>query len=50
MGDLTTIVGFIAGFPTTAANLPQIWKTYRSKSEEGVSFRMLLILAVGVAL
>jgi MtN3 and saliva related transmembrane protein len=50
MNELTTIVGFLAGFATTAANLPQVWKTYRNKSGEGLSFRMLLTLAVGVAL
>ena len=50
MGDLTTIVGFMAGFVTTAANLPQVWKTYRSKSGEGLSFRMLLALAIGLGL
>ena len=50
MGQLATIVGFIAGIITTAANLPQVWKTYRTKSGEGLSFRMLLALAVGLAL
>ena len=50
MADLTTIVGFMAGFVTTAANLPQVWKTYRSKSGEGLSFRMLLALAIGLVL
>jgi MtN3 and saliva related transmembrane protein len=50
MGELTTIVGFMAGFVTTAANLPQVWKTYRSKSAEGLSFRMLVALAIGIGL
>ena len=50
MGELTTIVGFTAGLVTTAANLPQVWKTYRTKSGEGLSFRMLLMLAVGLGL
>jgi MtN3 and saliva related transmembrane protein len=50
MSNLSTIVGFIAGVVTTAANLPQVWKTYRSKSGEGLSFRMLLALAIGLAL
>ena len=49
-GELSTIVGFIAGLVTTAANLPQVWKTYRSKSAEGLSFRMLLALAIGLGL
>ena len=50
MVDLTTTVGFMAGFVTTAANLPQVWKTYRCKSGEGLSFRMLLALAIGLGL
>jgi len=50
MSELTAIVGFMAGFVTTVANLPQVWKTYRSKSGEGLSFRMLLALAIGVGL
>jgi MtN3 and saliva related transmembrane protein len=50
MSELTTMVGFMAGFVTTAANLPQVWKTYRTKSGEGLSFRMLLGLAIGVGL
>jgi MtN3 and saliva related transmembrane protein len=50
MAELTTIVGFIAGMVTTTANLPQVWKTYRNKSGEGLSFRMLLMLGIGVGL
>ena len=50
MYERTTIVGFIAGSVTTAANLPQVWKTYHGKSGEGLSFRMLLALAIGLGL
>jgi MtN3 and saliva related transmembrane protein len=50
MSELPTLLGFIAGLVTTAANLPQVWKTYRSRSGEGLSFRMLLALAIGLAL
>jgi MtN3 and saliva related transmembrane protein len=50
MYEHTTIVGFIAGLVTTAANLPQVWKTFRNKSGEGLSFRMLLTLAIGLGL
>jgi MtN3 and saliva related transmembrane protein len=48
--NLAGIVGFLAGTLTTAANLPQVWKTYRDKSGEGLSFRMLMLLSVGLAL
>jgi MtN3 and saliva related transmembrane protein len=47
---LSSYVGFLAGLLTTAANVPQVWKTYRSRSAEGLSFRMLVILASGLAL
>src|ERR1700730_11485714 len=50
MTDVTTIVGFIAGLVTTTANLPQVWATYRKKSGEGLSFRMLVMLGIGVGL
>jgi hypothetical protein len=42
MNDLATMVGFLAGLVTTAANLPQVWKTYRNRSAEGLSFRLQL--------
>ena len=47
---LSTCVGFLAGLLTTAANVPQVKKTYRSRSGEGLSFRMLVVLASGLAL
>ena len=47
---MVSIIGFLAGTLTTAANLPQVWKTYRDKSAVGLSFRMLLILSLGLAL
>lgn len=50
MFEYTTVVGFLAGLLTTAANLPQVWKTYHEKSGEGLSFRMLLTLCIGLAL
>jgi MtN3 and saliva related transmembrane protein len=43
------IVGFIAGTLTTASSLPQVLKTYRMKSAETLSYRMVLLLSAGVA-
>jgi len=43
-------VGFLAGLLTTAANVPQVITTYRHHSGKGLSFRMLLILCVGLAM
>jgi MtN3 and saliva related transmembrane protein len=50
MEGSTNVVGFLAALLTTAANIPQVWKTYRDKSGEGLSFRMLLSLWIGLAL
>ena len=50
MNSLTMAIGFVAGILTATANVPQVWKTYKTKSGEGVSFRMLLILSLGLAL
>ena len=36
---LSSYVGFPAGLLTTAANIPEVSKTYRSRSGEGLSFR-----------
>jgi MtN3 and saliva related transmembrane protein len=46
----SSAIGFLAGLLTTAANVPQVWKTYRTRSGEGLSFRMLVTLASGLAL
>jgi MtN3 and saliva related transmembrane protein len=50
MINFQSTVGFLAGVLTTAANIPQVWKTYKNRSAEGLSFRMLLVLASGLAL
>ena len=42
-------VGLLAGILTTCANIPQVIKTYRMRSGEDLSMRMLLILAAGLA-
>jgi len=49
-GFWSSSIGFAAGLLTTAANVPQILKTYKTKSAEGLSFRMILTLAVGLLL
>lgn len=46
----TEAIGFIAGLLTTASNVPQVLTTWRKRSGEGLSFRMLLALACGLAL
>ena len=48
--DAPDFVGLLAGILTTSANVPQVLKTYRTRSAEGLSRRMLLTLASGLAL
>lgn len=42
------ILGFVAASITTAAFLPQVYKTWKTKSAESLSLSMLLIFMVGV--
>lgn len=48
--DFTTTLGLVAGTLTTAAYFPQVVKTWRSKSADGISWSMLFILCAGVAM
>ncbi len=42
-------VGIIAGCMTTASFLPQVVKTYRTRSVVDISLRMYLLLCAGIA-
>ena len=46
--DFTTIIGSIGGFLTTISFLPQVIKTWRSKSAEDFSLLMLLCFCTGL--
>lgn len=48
--DLTTTLGLVAGSLTTLAYFPQVVKTWRSRSADGMSWSMLIILCVGISL
>jgi uncharacterized protein with PQ loop repeat len=48
--DALDLLGYCAGFFTTIANLPQVITTYRRRSGEFLSFRMLASLGTGLAL
>jgi MtN3 and saliva related transmembrane protein len=48
--DLTTSLGLVAGTLTTLAYFPQVMKTWRAKSADGMSWSMLLILCLGISL
>ena len=42
------IIGFVAAFLTTAAFLPQVFKTWKTKDVKGLSLPMLLMFIVGI--
>ncbi|MBT5471103.1 MAG: SemiSWEET transporter [Nitrospina sp.] len=46
--DATTLLGYFAGFLTTAAFVPQVWKTWKSKSATDLSLAMFSVFSVGV--
>jgi MtN3 and saliva related transmembrane protein len=48
--DLTTVLGLVAGSLTTMAYLPQVVKTWRSRSADGMSWSMLVVLCIGISL
>jgi MtN3 and saliva related transmembrane protein len=41
-------LGYFAGFLTTAAFVPQVWKTWKSKSATDLSLAMFSVFSVGV--
>jgi MtN3 and saliva related transmembrane protein len=45
-----TLVGIAAGTLTTLAFLPQVIKTWRTRSTKDVSLGMFLVLVTGIAL
>lgn len=48
--NFTTTLGLIAGVLTTIAYLPQLIKTWQSKSADDLSWSMLIILCLGIIL
>lgn len=46
--DFIEIIGFVAAFLTTAAFLPQVYKTWKTKDVSALSLPMLLMFFVGV--
>jgi MtN3 and saliva related transmembrane protein len=45
-----TLVGFLAGFCTTVSFLPQVLKTWRTRSTEDISLGMFLVFTLGCTL
>lgn len=48
--DFLTILGIAAGTLTTIAFLPQVWRTWKTKSAKDVSFIMLIAFMSGLVL
>lgn len=46
---LIELAGFIGGASTTAAFIPQVAKTYRSRSADDLSLIMYIVLTIGVS-
>lgn len=48
--DIVKLIGLVAGFCTTVAFLPQVIKTWRSRSTKDISLGMFLFFVLGVFL
>ena len=48
MIDNVEIIGFVAAVLTTSAFVPQVYKTWKSKSAESLSLTMYLVFFVGI--
>ncbi len=48
--DYITTLGLVAGVLTMIAYLPQLIKTWKSKSADDLSWSMLIILCTGIVL
>lgn len=48
--DLIQLIGIVAGICTTLAFLPQVMKTWKTKSAKDLSLGMFSIFSLGVAL
>ena len=44
------IIGFVAAVLTTSAFVPQVYKTWKTKSAESLSLTMYLVFFVGIIL
>ena len=48
--DTTTAIGLVAATLTTVAFVPQVTKTWKTKSTKDVSLGMFVVFCIGVAL
>ena len=47
--ETTDLLGYVAGTLTTAALVPQVWRTFRTRDVSGISLRMYSIFTIGIA-
>lgn len=50
MIDIYEIVGLLAAVLTTSAYVPQVYKTWKSKSAGNISLAMYLVMFIGIIL
>lgn len=48
--DLTELIGYPAALLTTAAFVPQAWKSWQTRDLSGISLPMYALFTLGVAL
>lgn len=48
--DLVELIGLLAAVLTTAAFIPQVYKTWKTRDVESLSFPMLAMFFTGVSL
>ncbi|MCF6181242.1 MAG: SemiSWEET transporter [Lutibacter sp.] len=44
------MIGLIAAVLTTSAYVPQVYKTWKTKSVENISLTMYIVMAIGISL
>lgn len=47
--QVSDMLGYVAATLTTAAFVPQAWRTFRTKDVSGISLRMYSVFTAGVA-
>lgn len=50
MNNLAEIIGLVAGFLTTVSFVPQVVRVYKTKSADDLSYGMLCLFILGIAL
>jgi MtN3 and saliva related transmembrane protein len=46
--DIKEVIGFIGGLLTTVSMIPQVWKSFKSKSARDMSLTFSVLFTVGI--